>query len=124
MLTLQSPITTLGLSGAFRTRLVEICNLIGINPNQWWNTPRGIRSLGHVIEYFIVGLVAGFTIKNKIFAVLFCGVISFFDQVLKIFVPMRYFDVGDIPFDVIGFVSGLLIAWIITFTVKKIKKSD
>ena len=50
--------------------------------------------------------------------------VSLFDQITKIFVPMRYFDKGDIPFDIIGFVSGLLIGWIISFAIKEMRKNE
>lgn len=52
-----------------------------------------------------------------------CMAVSVADQIVKIYVPSRHFDKGDIPFDIIGFCSGLTIAWVIYFTFRKLKES-
>ena len=40
---------------------------------------------------------------------IFCVAVSLLDQFPKIFVPVRHFDVKDLPFDFIGIVIGLVV---------------
>ena len=98
-------------------------NRIGIiTDNEWWNTDKGVRLLGHVIEYFALGLAAGIAFRKKWLALIFCMVVSIADQITKIFVPIRHFDAGDIPFDIIGFVRGILIVWVIETAFRALNK--
>lgn len=124
-LTVQNKTDTTTLSNAFRGMLINLCKLVDVDVDEaWWNSPFYIRVLGHVIEYFVLGLCVGFTIRNKWKATGICIVVSILDQCIKIFVPGRYFDREDIPFDIIGFVSGLLITWVLLFTVEIIKDNE
>lgn len=123
VLTTQTGRETVALSRSFNGWLVDICNKIGVvTDNEWWNTDKGVRLLGHVIECFALGLAAGIAFRKKWLALIFCMGVSIADQITKIFVPIRHFDAGDIPFDIIGFVSGILIIWVIEIAVKALKE--
>ena len=123
ILTTQTGRDTVALSRSFNGWLVNACNRIGIiTDNEWWNTDKGVRLLGHVIEYFALGLAAGIAFRKKWLALIFCMVISIADQITKIFVPIRHFDTGDIPFDIVGFVSGIMIVWVIEIAIKAFKE--
>ncbi len=124
-LTVMNLDSTVKLSESFRNFLIVVGGSLGFDTtNEWWNTSANIRLLGHVIEYFVLGLVVGFVIKRKLVGLIMCMAISFADQIVKIYVPARHFDKGDIPFDVIGFCSGLAIAWVLIFAVKKMKERE
>ncbi len=124
-LTIMKLDTTVELSESFRSVLIAVSERLGFDVSaEWWNTSTNIRLIGHVIEYFILGLITGIVIKRKAFGLIICIAISFVDQIVKIYVPARHFDKGDIPFDIIGFCSGLAIAWILKFAAKKIKETE
>lgn len=113
---------TVYLSESFRITINVICGKLGIDTSsEWWNSGAGIRWIGHVIEYFALGLVAGIAIKRKFVSVIVCMAVSFIDQSVKIFIPARHFDKGDIPFDIVGFCGGLAIAWVLRFAIYKLK---
>ena len=110
------------LSEVFRSLLTNICGKLGIDiSTEWWNTSGNIRLLGHVIEYFVLGLVIGIAVRNKLFGLIICMSFSLIDQIVKIYVPARHFDKGDIPFDIVGFCGGLAIAWVLRFAINKLK---
>ncbi len=122
VLTIQSPNNTKALSNAFWKSLIKTCDKLNINTDtEWWNNSQNIRLLGHVIEYFILGLGAGISFKKKWMALFFCITISFLDQIAKIFVPVRHFDLGDIPFDIVGFTSAILIVYVMDLAIKSLK---
>lgn len=117
--------STMKLSELFRSILIEVYDKWGIDTtNEWWNSSTNIRLLGHIIEYLVLGLVVGLVVKHKIIALLICVFVSLTDQIVKIYVPARHFDKGDIPFDLVGFCSGLAIAWVLKFAVKKIRETE
>lgn len=119
VLTTQNKEETTSLSQSFRNWLVEVSIRLGIDTDtEWWNDRQNVRLLGHVIEYFILGLASGIAFKRKWVALIFCVLISLLDQITKIFVPVRHFDIGDIPFDLVGIVSGILIAWVIGMAIR------
>lgn len=125
MLTMQNKTGTMALSNGTRKYLVEILGLLGVDAqSEWWNTSASIRWIGHFIEYFILGLVSGAAFKKKRYALILCAAISLLDQVTKIFVPVRHFDPEDIPFDVIGFCSGIAITWIVGMAINKLRDID
>lgn len=101
------------LSEWFRARLLDICTYLGIKSEKlegaWWNDSSGIRKLGHIIEYGLLGIGAGVAIDRKRWAVITCIAVSILDQVIKVFVPIRHFDITDLPFDAIGAVLGIMI---------------
>ena len=116
-LTLQYTPKNVEMSERFRLALSTLSQKLGISAeNAWWNTGSGIRKLGHIIEYGMLGLASGIAffdshrvVKDVVISLAFCIAISVVDQVVKIFVPIRHFDVTDIPFDIIGAVGGILI---------------
>ena len=114
---------TVYLSESFRTLINSMCGKLGIDTSaEWWNSGAGIRWIGHVIEYFTLGLVVGIAIKRKLVSVIVCMAVSLIDQTVKIFIPARHFDKGDIPFDIVGFCCGLAIAWVLKYAAKKFKE--
>ncbi len=122
-MTFQSSSTSLLISNLLRNLLISSYELLGINPDMaWWNTPRTIRSLGHIIEYFIVALISGVTFESKVVAISFCISISLIDQFVKIIAPNRYFDINDIPYDIVGFGIGLLLIWSLSYLLRLLKR--
>ena len=108
-LTLQYTPKNVEMSERFRLMLTGFCNRLGLDVNgSWWNTGSGIRKLGHILEYGMLGLASGVAffdshkvVKGVVISIAFCIAISVVDQVVKIFVPIRHFDITDLPFDVI-----------------------
>ena len=79
-----------------------------------------IRRVAHTVEFFFVGLFASLAAvcldkrvspaRLRCVPVLaFCAVCSVGDQVHKIFVPGRHFDVIDLGFDAAGYVVAMLL---------------
>lgn len=79
-----------------------------------------IRRVAHTVEFFFVGLFASATVAclgeclpcarfRYVLALLFCAVCSVGDQVHKIFVPGRHFDIIDLGFDAAGYVVAMLL---------------
>lgn len=84
----------------------------------WMGT--NIRRVAHTVEFFFVGLFASATAAclseclpcarfRYVLALLFCAVCSVGDQVHKIFVPGRHFDIIDLGFDAAGYVTAMLL---------------
>lgn len=79
-----------------------------------------IRRVAHTVEFFFIGLFASATAAclgeclpcarfRYVLALLFCAVCSVGDQVHKIFVPGRHFDMIDLGFDAAGYVTAMLL---------------
>ncbi len=79
-----------------------------------------IRRVAHTVEFFFVGLFASLAAAclgeclpcarfRYVLALLFCAVCSVGDQVHKIFVPGRHFDMIDLGFDAVGYVVAMLL---------------
>ena len=79
-----------------------------------------IRRVAHTVEFFFVGLFASLAVVclgeclpcarfRYVLALLFCAVCSVGDQVHKIFVPGRHFDMIDRGFDAAGYVTAMLL---------------
>lgn len=79
-----------------------------------------IRRVAHTVEFFFVGLFASATVAclgeclpcarfRYVLALLFCAACSVGDQVHKIFVPGRHFDMIDLGFDAAGYVTAMLL---------------
>lgn len=88
----------------------------------WMGT--NIRRVAHTVEFFFVGLFASATAAclgeclpcarfRYVLALLFCAVCSVGDQVHKIFVPGRHFDVIDLGFDAAGYVTAMLLVLLV-----------
>ncbi len=112
-LTLQSIQETVFLSESFRRWLISLCGRFGFyEAGKWLDSSIIIRRIGHVIEYFVLGIAAAISLKRKRYALLFCLCISVADQIIKIYVPGRHFDWMDLMFDAMGYVIGLSVVWI------------
>ena len=110
LLTIQSVSGTMTLSNSFLRLLNAFCKRVGIDTtNVWWNTSVHIRRIGHVIEYTALGITAGIAVDRAWKGLFLCIAVSLLDQFTKIFVPVRHFDVKDLPFDFIGIVIGLVV---------------
>lgn len=79
-----------------------------------------IRRVAHTVEFFFVGLFASLaavcldkrvpiTRLRCVPVLAFCAVCSVGDQVHKIFVPGRHFDMIDLGFDAAGYVNAMLL---------------
>lgn len=75
-----------------------------------------VRRVAHTVEFFFVGLFASVIVvcfsrrpwsvcSRCVPVLLFCAACSVGDQVHKIFVPGRHFDVIDLGFDAAGYVT-------------------
>lgn len=84
-----------------------------------------IRRVAHTVEFFFVGLFASTTVAclgerlpcarfRYALAALFCAVCSVGDQVHKIFVPGRHFDMIDLGFDVADYVTAMLLVLLVS----------
>lgn len=83
-----------------------------------------IRRVAHTVEFFFVGLFASATAAclgeclpcarfRYVVALLFCAACSVGDQVHKIFVPGRHFDIIDLGFDAAGYVTAMLLVLLV-----------
>ena len=111
--TLQEPTRSRELSEVVRMWLGNI----GINVEY-----KELRSNIHILEYFIVGLtMCGFCksrgLKVWMAVAISCG-IGVLDEGIKLLLPGREFDMGDLIRDWIG----IGIAVVITMTITKIRK--
>lgn len=90
-----------------------------------------IRRVAHTVEFFFVGLFASATAAclgeclpcarfRYVLALLFCAVCSVGDQVHKIFVPGRHFDVVDLGFDAAGYIAAMLLVLLAAVLVQRV----
>ncbi len=115
-LTLQSIQETVFLSESFRGWLISLCGRFGFDEaGKWLDSPIIIRRIGHVIEYFVLGIATAISLKRKRYALLFCLCISIIDQIIKIYVPGRHFDWIDFPFDAMGHVCGIVLIGLVSY---------
>ena len=75
---------------------------------------RNARRIGHVLEYFLLGLTvaAAFRISGRrgfLGALAVCAAVSLADQTLKIFIPGRHFDHFDLLMDLLGYGAAILL---------------
>jgi len=72
-----------------------------------------VRRVAHTVEFFFVGLFASVVVvcfSRRPWSVCSrCAACSVGDQVHKIFVPGRHFDVIDLGFDAAGYVTAMLL---------------
>lgn len=89
-----------------------------------------IRRVAHTVEFFFVGLFASsaavcldkrmlLTRLRCVPVLAFCAVCSVGDQVHKIFVPGRHFDVIDLGFDAAGYVVAMLLVLLVSVLVQR-----
>lgn len=83
-----------------------------------------VRRVAHTVEFFFVGLFASVTVvcffrrpwsvcSRCAPVLLFCAACSVGDQVHKIFVPGRHFDIIDLGFDAAGYVIAMLLVLLV-----------
>lgn len=83
-----------------------------------------IRRVAHTVEFFCVGLFSAAataclgerilrTRLRRLLVLLFCVICSVGDQVHKIFVPGRHFDVVDLGFDAAGYIVAMLLVLLV-----------
>lgn len=83
-----------------------------------------IRRVAHTVEFFCVGLFSAAataclgerilrTRLRRLLVLLFCAICSVGDQVHKIFVPGRHFDVVDLGFDAAGYIVAMLLVLLV-----------
>ena len=68
-----------------------------------------VRKWAHVFEYFILGIFLMLLVKKLFLSISFVMWISFFDESIQMFQPMRHDRVEDIWIDVIGAVFGIFL---------------
>ena len=89
-----------------------------------------IRRLAHTVEFFFVGLFASLAVVCldkrvsptrlwRVSVLAFCVVCSVGDQVHKIFVPGRHFDVVDLGFDAAGYIAAMLLVLLAAVLVQR-----
>ncbi len=90
-----------------------------------------IRRVAHTVEFFFVGLFASLvavcldkrvspTRLRCVSVLAFCAVCSVGDQVHKIFVPGRHFDVVDLGFDAAGYIAAMLLVLLAAVLVQRV----
>lgn len=83
-----------------------------------------VRRVAHTVEFFFVGLFASVIVvcfsrrpwsvcSRCVPVLLFCAACSVGDQVHKIFVPGRHFDMIDLGFDAAGYVTAMLLVLLV-----------
>lgn len=124
-LTTQNINDSARISEGVRKLLIDLYERLGLHSsNAWWNDHLSVRRLGHILEYGLLGIASGIAFidsrkRGVLNAIGLCLVISVLDQVIKIFVPVRHFDIVDIGFDLIGAVIGIGITMGIIRLVKR-----
>ena len=89
-----------------------------------------IRRVAHTVEFFFVGLFASLAVVCldkrvsptrlwRVSVLAFCVVCSVGDQVHKIFVPGRHFDVVDLGFDAAGYIAAMLLVLLTAVLVQR-----
>lgn len=89
-----------------------------------------IRRVAHTVEFFFVGLFASLAVVCldkrvsptrlwRVSVLAFCVVCSVGDQVHKIFVPGRHFDVVDLGFDAAGYIAAMLLVLLTAVPVQR-----
>lgn len=113
-LTLQDSAGTMQLSTEARDTVVQVTNTpVEVARQSWWY--QNIRKLGHIPEYLALGVTASFAwyVTSRKWAYLkafgLCAFVSVSDQMVKGLLPTREFDVTDLPFDLVGYMVGILV---------------
>lgn len=83
-----------------------------------------VRRVAHIVEFFFIGLFASVIVvcfsrrpwsvcSRCVPVLLFCAACSVGDQVHKIFVPGRHFDMIDLGFDAAGYATAMLLVLLV-----------
>ena len=114
-LTLQSAQGTTALSDWCRDALLKVLPE-GSRAAEWVNL--NIRRLGHVPEYFLLGVTVYGAMKSSFpgkkafwWSIAACAAVSLGDECLKAILPTRHFDIQDMPMDMIGYTLGTALGW-------------
>lgn len=98
-------------------RFEEVTNLRYIPFFRYQKLAPVIRKLAHSVEYFLLGISSMLLFRNSKKggwkAAALCAVISVSDQIIKSFRPGREFDWTDFPYDIAGYVLGIVIVLLI-----------
>ena len=92
-----------------------------------------VRRLGHAGEFFAFGLAASVLVivwfarhlnvrTTALVAFGICMTGSLFDQVHKIFVPVRHFDWKDLPFDAFGYAAAIVLTFACYAVVRAVRR--
>lgn len=92
-----------------------------------------VRRVAHTVEFFFVGLFASVIVvcfsrrpwsvcSRCVPVLLFCAACSVGDQVHKIFVPGRHFDMIDLGFDAAGYITAMLLVLLIAAWVHRVTR--
>lgn len=106
--TLQPGSASAALAMHFVNVISKVNNKLNHTTADWYSFYILVRKFAHSVEYLVMGATSSFFFlvwgkKRPYFlAVVFCAVVSICDQLSKIVVPGREFDITDIPFDVMG----------------------
>ena len=79
----------------------------------WWNNYILMRKFAHIPEYFLLGMSSVIALGKWWKAGMLCVAVSLMDQIVKWISPGREFDWRDMPFDLIGYVIGILVMAIV-----------
>ena len=114
------------LSEGVRESLIRVYDWLGLDSSTaWWNDQLSVRRLGHILEYVLLGIASGIAFieahrtRGILNAIGLCLFISVVDQVIKIFVPVRHFDVIDIGYDLIGAGLGIVLVTAVGLIVER-----
>ncbi len=118
ILTMQSREDTMRLSGATREYFKS---LIPDSTSRWTYDMHWFRTLMHLPLYFLLGTITYFSLHNILKSAGICLFISLMDETVKIFLPTREFGTVDVFFDIIGFMAGIMVAFLIRYFAKSIK---
>lgn len=97
--------------------IAKVNNKLNHTTADWYPFYILVRKFAHSVEYLVMGVASSFFFlawEKKhpyLLAVVFCAVVSICDQLSKIVVPGREFDITDIPFDVMGCLIGILFVY-------------
>ena len=97
--------------------IAKVNNKLNHTTADWYPFYILVRKFAHSVEYLVMGVASSFFFlawEKKhpyLLAVVFCAVVSICDQLSKIVVPGREFDITDIPFDVMGYLIGILFVY-------------
>lgn len=117
LLSFQAPDASIMETSWFVKDLAKINSAINHREVNTWLTYVLIRKFAHTVEYIFLGISLAIFFGDSrhyiLFPMLLSACSSVLDQLIKICIPGREFDITDLPFDVMGYVIGTLIVAVI-----------
>lgn len=116
--TLQPGSASAALAMHFVNVIAKVNNKLNHTTADWYSFYILVRKFVHSVEYLVMGVTSSFFFlawekkRPYLLAVVSCAVVSICDQLSKIVVPGREFDITDIPFDVMGYAIGILFVYV------------